>query len=133
VSKAVLRRGLVDTALLLAILRADDEAVDFAMEMLKVASVKVSEFSAMVLLASSRDAAELADRQQFLKHNHVRHLTARTVRRARKLLTSLPLPTTLTADDAIVAATALEHSLPLYTLDPVRFAAVPGQATLQPY
>ena len=54
-------------------------------------------------------------------------------RRAVDLLTATPLPTVLTPSDAIVAATAIEHSLPLYTLDPARFATVPGLATIRPY
>jgi len=50
-----------------------------------------------------------------------------------RLLEVLPPPDPLAADDAIIAATAIEQSLPLYTLDPARFANVSGLATLQPY
>ena len=44
---SVLRRGLVDTPLLLLMLRGDGEAYQFAMDMLKVAAIGVSESSAM--------------------------------------------------------------------------------------
>jgi predicted nucleic acid-binding protein len=57
----------------------------------------------------------------------------RIVRRAYHLLDSHPPPAPLTADDAIVAATALIRKLPLYTLDPGRFAAVPGLTAARPY
>jgi predicted nucleic acid-binding protein len=55
------------------------------------------------------------------------------LRLVMSLLSAVPLPTLLTPSDAIVAATAIEHSLPLYTLDPARFASVPGLVALKPY
>jgi predicted nucleic acid-binding protein len=131
--KATLRRGLVDTPLLLLMLRGDDEAYQFARDMLKVAAIGVSASSALVALASAQDAAALAERQEFLKSNRVYTLTARIARRAFTLITQLPPPSPITADDAIIAATAIEHSLPLYTLDPARFSNIAGVAAIQPY
>lgn len=46
---------------------------------------------------------------------------------------TLTPPSLLTTDVAIVAVTANEHKLPLYTLDPARFAAVAGPTALSPY
>ena len=46
-------------------------------------------------------------------------------------VTSPPVP--FTPGDAIVAATALELKLPLYTLTPARFATVSKLTTIQPY
>jgi predicted nucleic acid-binding protein len=69
----------------------------------------------------------------FLRNNHVHRITARIARGAFALVSSLPVPSAITADDAIVAATAIEHSLPLYALDPARFATVPGLAVIRPY
>ena len=132
-SKATLTAGLVDTNLLLDILNAEEKATQFALEMFKISLFEVSEYSAMVLLASAKDANEFAERETFFNRNIVHNLTARIVRRARKLLSSLPVPCPITANDAIIAATAIEHSLPLYTLDPVRFANLSGIATIQPY
>jgi predicted nucleic acid-binding protein len=48
-------------------------------------------------------------------------------------MSRLAPPTRLTPLDALVAATALAHKLPLYTLDPNRFAAVPGLSAISPY
>jgi predicted nucleic acid-binding protein len=133
-SKAALKAGLVDTRLLLDILNATVEATRFVVETYPSTLFQVSEFSVMVAFASAKDVTECAERQAFFNRNIVHNLSARIVRRARKLLSSLPaLPSPISADDAIIAATALEHSLPLYTLDPTRFNAVPGLATVRPY
>jgi predicted nucleic acid-binding protein len=133
VNPAPLRRGLIETRLLLEIRSGQNDAVQFALEMLRFNALEMSEFSAMVLLATSQDAAELASHQLFLRNNHVRRVTARISHAAFRLLTSLPLPSPLTADDAIVAATAIEHSLPLYALAPAWFANLPGLAAIKPY
>ena len=128
-----LRRGLIDTRLLLDIRSGQNDAVQFALEMLRFNALEMSEFSAMVLLATSQDAAELASHQLFLQNNRVYRVIAPVSRAALRLLASLPPPSPLTADDAIVAMTVIEHSLPLYTLDPARFAGVPGLVALRPY
>jgi predicted nucleic acid-binding protein len=132
-SKATLKAGLVDTKLLLDILNATVEATQFAMEIFPSTLFQVSEFSMLVALTTAKDANEYAERETFFQRNVVHGLTARIVRRARKLLSSLPAPSPITADDAIIAATAIEHSLPLYTLDTTRFANLSGLATIKPY
>lgn len=69
----------------------------------------------------------------FVKFFTVYSHTARIVRRAQAILEALTPPSPLTADDAIVAATAVEHKLTLYTLDAARFAGVAGLTALPPY
>lgn len=132
-SKATFKAGLVDTQLLLDILNATVEATQFVLQTYPAALVQVSEFSVLVAFASARDASEYAERETFFTRNVVHALTARVARRARKLLSSPPVPSPISADDAIVAATAIEHSLPLYTLDPARFANLPGLVAIKPY
>ena len=127
------RRGLIDTQLLIEIRRGQPDAHQFAIEVLRIAPIQVSELSAMVLVAQSRTAAELRDNVRFLGHSRVYRITAPISQRALRVISSFPPPAPLTADDAIVAATALIHKLPLYALDPGRFAGVPGLSVLQPY
>jgi predicted nucleic acid-binding protein len=79
------------------------------------------------------DAAELALLVRLLRPNRVHSITAPISRRARHLMEALPPPAPLTAGDALVAATAIEHSLPLYTLDPGRFAPGSGLTAIRPY
>ena len=130
---APLRQGLIETRLLLDIRSGQNDAVQFALDMLRFHALEMSEFSAMVLLAASQDAAERSSHRLFLRNNRVHSVTAPVSWAALRLLAALPLPSPLTADDAAVAATAIEHSLPLYTLDPARLANVPGLATVRPY
>jgi predicted nucleic acid-binding protein len=94
---------------------------------------EISQISAMVLLADAPDAAMRTRLGMFLSWCLIHSVTARLVSRAFRILERLPPPAPLTADDAIVAATAIQHSLPLYTLDPGRFAAVPGLTAARPY
>jgi predicted nucleic acid-binding protein len=65
--------------------------------------------------------------------SNVIEISASISKRAAALMDALPPPCPLTPGDAIVAATAIELKLPLYTLDPARFAAVPKLTTVKPY
>lgn len=94
---------------------------------------EMSQLSVLALFAWCQDASDVAAVRMFLSTATVHAVTALTVRRAQRILERLSPPCGLSADDAVVAATAIEHSLPLYTLAPARFAAVPGLAAIQPY
>ena len=85
------------------------------------------------MLVWCQDALDLFVVRGFLTLLTVHTVTANTMRRAQRILESLPPPCGLTPDDAIVAATAIEQSLPLYTLDPARFANLPGLVAIKPY
>ncbi|MBX9584855.1 MAG: PIN domain-containing protein [Gemmataceae bacterium] len=132
-STAPPERGLVDTGLLVAMRRGDADAHRFAIELLRTTGIEVSELSAMTVLAGCVSPDELTRNVGFLGNCLVRRITAPISRRAYLLLTRQIPPSPLTAGDAVVAATALICKLPLYTLDPGRFAAVPGLTALRPY
>jgi predicted nucleic acid-binding protein len=128
-----LQRGLIDTPILIAYRDGVPDAVTFFAAMQQVGRPDCSQISALALIVWCQDALDLSVVRGFLTLLTVHSVTAHTTRRAQHLLESLPPPCGLTPDDAIIAATAIEHSLPLYTLDPARFANVSGLATLQPY
>jgi len=132
-NRAAPRRGLVETRLLIEIRAGDPNAYEFAIEMLRAAGIEVSELSATCLIAQARTVEERHRNLAFLSNCTVHAVSARVSHRAYRIAASVPLPASLTADDALVAATALIHKLPLYTLDPARFAAVPGLTALRPY
>ena len=125
-------RGLMDTPILLAMRRADPDAHGFGVDLLVAHGLDVSELSAMALLAASSTVAARGRNAGFLGSIRVHRITAPISRRAYGLLARLP-PSPLTADDAIVAATALAHKLPLYTIDPAKFAGVPNLTAVRPY
>ncbi len=132
-AKATPRAGLLDTRLLLEIHSGLPDAINFGTDLVRVTPLQVSAFSVMVVVAGCQEAADVALLQRLLRSNTVHPITARISRRALRLLESLQPPSPLTADDVIVAATARVHKLPLYTLNPARFAVVTGLTTIQPY
>jgi predicted nucleic acid-binding protein len=126
-------RGLIDTDVLRAFRRGDPDALAFLTTLAPFGRHDISQLSAMILIADAPGAAELAGLRQFFSWCLIRSITAKIVRRAQRILETLAPPSPLTADDAIVAATAVEHKLPLYTLDPPKFAGVAGLNALPPY
>lgn len=87
--------------------------------------------SALDLLARSRDDRDRTDWVFFLDNiTVVIPLTDAAVARADRLLRATPPPCGLSADDALVAATAIVRKLPLYSLDPDRYAGVAGLTVL---
>lgn len=128
-----LSRGLIDTPIVIAYREGLTEAEHFFVRVREVGLPEMSQLSVLALFAWCKDASDVTAVQFFLSIATVHGVTAYTMRRAQRILERLPPPCGLTADDAIAAATAIEQSLPLYTLDPARFAAVPGLAAIQPY
>jgi predicted nucleic acid-binding protein len=128
-----LRRGLIDAELLIAMRSGHPDAHRFAVAMLRFAVLEVSELSAMILLVRCPSGSDLQRELGFLGHSRVHRISAPISGRACRIIGSMPPPSPLSADDAIVAATAVIHKLPLYTLDPARFAAVPGLSATRPY
>ena len=125
--------GLLDTQIMLDCVRGHPPATSFFIRINWNIGARFSRLTATEILARCQSDADRALSLRFIGNSIVLDLTDVIVKRAVDLLTTIGLPTTLTASDAIIAATAIEHSLPLYTLDPTRFTAVPGITTLQPY
>ncbi len=86
--------------------------------------------SALDVVASATDLEDHQKRREFLENTVVLSIPITVVRSAEKLFWTTALPTRLTADDAIAAITALNVKLPLYSLDPERYAGVPGLTVL---
>lgn len=126
-------RGLLDTPILLAMRRGDLDAHAFGVDLLVAHGLDVGELSGMALLAASSTVAAHGRNVGFLSSIRVHPISAPISRRAFQLLVRLPHPAGLSADEAVIAATALNHKLPLYTLDPAKFAAVPGLTATRPY
>ncbi len=126
-------RGLIDTSILLAYRDGQSAAEQFLNAVRAGGLPELSQISVLALIVWCQDAIDLGAVQAFLSAATVHGVTALTMRRAQRILERHAPPVPLTPDDAIIAATAIEHSLPLYTLGPARFAAVPGLTAIQPY
>jgi predicted nucleic acid-binding protein len=122
--------GLLDTDLLLAYREGNDAAFAFVDEVRRVGKLQLSQASALALLAWCRDELARESVRSFLGPAVVHPVNAHMSRRAFELMSRLPCPSALTPLDGLVAATALMMKLPLYALDPVRYAGVPGLTAL---
>jgi predicted nucleic acid-binding protein len=129
----ILVPALIDTDVLAAWTSGHPPATYFFLAQIKLGPPQVSRLSVLEVLGLTQSDAGRRIALGLIRHMTPLDPTASIAQRAFDLLTAVPLPTPLTASDAIVAATAIEHSLPLYTLDPARFAAAPGLATAKPY
>jgi predicted nucleic acid-binding protein len=87
----------------------------------------------MELVAGSRNAPDLARIRQFLNATTLLPITANISQRAYGLMTSYFLSHHLLIPDALIAATALEHGLVLYTKNTRDFRMIPGLVVSRPY
>lgn len=126
-------QGVVHTAVMMALVRGHPPATPFLLALNRLGGPQFSRVTAIEMLSNRQADAGRSLALRFIGTSSVLDLTDTIARRAVDILTAVPLPTVLTAAAAIVAATAIEHSSPLDTLDPARFAAAPGLATAKPY
>lgn len=113
--------------------RGHPPATHFFLAFNKLCAPPISRITAIAMLAECTSDPDRTLALRLLSFTHVLDLTDAVAQRAFDTLTATPLPTALTTSDALIAATAIEHSLPLYTLDPARFVNLAGLATIQPY
>ena len=122
-------RGLLDTSVFVA-LPGITEAAGLPAEPL-ISAVTLAELSVGPLVA--QDPLETARRQMLLQQVEsdfdplpFDSACARTFGLVAASLRSRGRKVTARAYDALIAATALAHDLPLYTANPVDFDGVPG-------
>ena len=91
-------------------------------------SLTISAISYLKVLQGTRDKAEFAAVQAMLQRRRAVLLPVNeaVTLRAIAMMESLPLSHGLQMGDALIAATALEHQLPVLTGNVKHFAAVPG-------
>ena len=87
----------------------------------------------MELVAGCRDAADLRQIQQFLRQVTSLPISASISQAAHQLMESFSLSHGLQIPDALIAATALEHRLTLYTKNRRHFQMIPGLTVHRPY
>jgi predicted nucleic acid-binding protein len=126
-------RGVIDTPILVLYREGDPDAAQFIHTLRAILKPDISQWSMLYLYVWAQSTSDQNAVRMTSGLSHVHEITAMISKRAASLMDKLPSPCPLTAGDAIVAATALELKLPLYTLDPTRFTAVPKLTTIQPY
>lgn len=125
--------GLTDTNILIDDARGVAAATAFIATLVAGGELIVSAVSAIELVQGCKNAAALAQVQQFLQRATVLHVDTPTSRRALHLMETYFLSHGLLMANALIAATALEHNLALSTRDLRDFAMIPGLVLLRPY
>lgn len=116
---------LVDTDVLIWHLRGYAQA---AQALDRLPQLTLSAMSHLELLQGMRNKAEMTAVQQMFAQRQasILPLTPAITQRATALMTSLSLSHGLQAGDALIAATALEHRLRLFTGNTKHFAPIEG-------
>jgi predicted nucleic acid-binding protein len=122
--------GLLDTDVLVAYREASETAVAFVEAARTAGTLRLSQASALALYAWCRDDSARDAVRAFLSPATVHPVSTDISRRSFKIMSALPPPPRLSPIDVMVAATALIEKLPLYSLDPERYAGVPGLTVL---
>ncbi|MXY99367.1 type II toxin-antitoxin system VapC family toxin [Candidatus Poribacteria bacterium] len=87
----------------------------------------------MEFIAGCRNKIEMTDLQRFFQICTYLHVTATISQVAFQLMESFYLSHGLTLPDALIAATAIEHDLTLYTRNTRHFRMIPELEISQPY
>ena len=118
---------LVDTDVLIWHLRGYPQATR---RLDALGALTLSAVSYLEVLQGMRNKAELAAVKKMLQHRAATLLpvSEAITQRAIELMESLTLSHGLQMGDALIAATALDHGLPVLTANVKHFGAVPGLA-----
>ena len=127
------QQGLIDTNVLIDLTRQHLQALAFIAPLMTVHPPDISAVSVIELMRGCRNKQELANLRPFLASFEVHHLTPTVSAAAVGLIESFALSHGLDMADALIAATALELGLPLYTLNLRHFQMIPGLTPLRPY
>ena len=132
-ASAGLAAGLIDTDVLIDAERGHPDAVAFLTTQQAASGVRLSVVSAMELVVGCRNAAALAHVRQFLQHVMVMPIDVTISQTAYALVETFFLSHRLLIPDALIAATALGHGLPLYTKNVRHFQMIPQLTVVRLY
>ena len=124
--------GVIDTDILIDATKRHEDATTFLVKQ-QVVGIQISIISAIELVVGCRNKVEMTQTQKFLQDCTVLPVTANASQIAYRLVESFYLSHGLIMADALIAATALEHDLTLYTRNTRHFRMIPGLKINQPY
>jgi predicted nucleic acid-binding protein len=123
--------ALVHTDLCVDLARGVPEAIAFFQE--PPVEIRLSTVTYLALLAAARNPDEQARVRRFVSPYPVLSLGPMASSRAVELVEAHHLSTGLQPLDALIAATALAHEIPLYARDPRPFGEIPDLTVVVPY
>ena len=104
---------LCDTNIIIEFLKGNGSIVQ-QLRVIGQAQIAVSAITQAELLFGARDKRELQQLQKALQSPHIYPVTPEISVRFIQLITSYSLSHRLAIPDALIAATGIEHGLPLY-------------------
>jgi predicted nucleic acid-binding protein len=125
--------GLIDTDILIDAARGLADGTAFLAAQRSASGVQISILSAMDLVVGCRNGGELTGVQQFLQQVTVLPVGPAISQAAYHLIGTFFLSHGLLIPDALIAATALEHGLTLYTRNVRHFQMIPTLTVSRPY
>jgi predicted nucleic acid-binding protein len=124
--------GLIDTDILIDAARGRADAAAFLTTQRSAGGLPISIISAMELVVGCRNAAELGQLQQFLQQVAIIPISPAISQAAYHLVESFFLSHGLLIPDALIAATALEEGLLLYTKNTRHFQMISALSVSRP-
>ena len=125
--------GLIDSDILIDATRNFADAKTFLSQRWAVDGIQVSIVSAMELIAGCRNAADLKQVQQFFERTTVLPISGGVSQIAYGWMQSFFLGHGLLIPDALIAATAFDNGLVLYSKNTRHFEMLPGLRVIRPY
>jgi predicted nucleic acid-binding protein len=133
VAAATVAPGLIDTNIFVDDARGVADATAFLRSRVAANDLRLSVITAMELVQGCRDASALAQVRRLLRQTIAVPIGDAISERAPDLMDSYFLSHGLLIPDALIAATALEHGLTLYTRNVRDFQMIPSLTRIQPY
>ena len=124
--------GVIDSDILIDAMNGIVDAITFLEEQ-QGTKVQISIVSAMELIAGCRNKTEMRELQKFFQRCTLLPITATISQTAFQLMELFYLSHGLILPDALIAATAMEHNLKLYTRNTRHFRMIPELKVNQPY
>ena len=122
---------IVDTDVFIDIMRSKPGSLAQLTELEKDHIICVSVITWLELLVGARDNAEKVKIDQFIARYQVLHLSNSSSQIAARLIDNYTLNYSLFIPDALIAATAIEHDIELYTHNKKDFRYI-SELTLHP-
>lgn len=125
--------GLIDTDILIDFARGLPEAGIFLDSVQQSGNIFISVISAMELLSGCRDSKHLRETKRFLFQTKIVPISEDSSRTAYELIQQFNLSHGLLIPDSLIAATAIENQLPLFTRNVKHFQMISELNVIQPY
>jgi predicted nucleic acid-binding protein len=125
--------GLTDTDILIDALRGLPDAIDFLNTQRSLAGIRISIFSAVELIQGCRNSSELTNLRAFFHSITIISVNEMISETAYQLVETFFLSRGMLIPDALIAATALDSHLTLYTKNVHHFRMIPGLFIVRPY